>query len=68
MAQNIIAQVAGGTKQVLDGVITVSDVAVKMAATQGYTASINGDPVEFTTELNDGDMVTFAKAGKGGLI
>jgi sulfur carrier protein ThiS len=67
MANNVIVQVAGGSKQVLDGVSTVADVRSKLGTTDGYTASLNGDPVESGATLEDNDMVTFAKAVKGGL-
>lgn len=67
MANNIIAQVAGGQKRVLDNVATVADVAAQVGASAGYTASVNGAPAEFTQGLDENDMVTFAKAVKGGL-
>lgn len=66
MASNVIGQVAGGTKQVLDNVNTVSDVASKLGASTGYTASLNGDPASMSDSLEDNDMVTFAKSVKGG--
>jgi hypothetical protein len=66
MANNIIGQVAGGSKQVLDDVRTVADVASKLGAATGYTASINGSPADMADSLDDGDMVTFAKSVKGG--
>jgi sulfur carrier protein ThiS len=68
MAKNVIAQLSGGSKQVLDGVDTVRDVKAKLNATTGYTAAINGDSAEDNEELNDGDVVTLAKAVKGGSI
>lgn len=67
MASNIIAQVSGGSKQVIDGVNTVAEVKTKLGATVGYTAAINGDPAEDNEALSDGDFVTLAKAVKGGL-
>ncbi len=66
MANNVIGQVAGGTKQVMDNVETVADVASKLGASSGYTASINGDPAGMSDSLEDSDMVTFAKSVKGG--
>lgn len=68
MANNIIAQVAGGSKQVLDGCSTVQEAANQLGAASGYTAAINGDPADFSGRLSDGDVVTFAKAVKGGMI
>ena len=67
MAKNIISQVAGGTKSVFDNVETVSDVATKLGVGEGYTAAINGDTAELHEQLEDGDMVTFSKAVKGGV-
>jgi sulfur carrier protein ThiS len=63
---NIIVQVSGGTKQVLDGVYTVADVKRKMGTTEGYSASINGNPAQDGDSLDEGDVVTIAKAVKGG--
>lgn len=66
MANNVIGQVAGGSKRVLDNKTTVADVASELGASTGYTASVNGDPAEMSDTLEDGDMVTFAKSVKGG--
>ena len=66
MANNIIAQISGGSKQVLDNVDTVAQVKTKLGAEAGYTAAINGDPADDSELLEDGDVVTLAKAVKGG--
>lgn len=66
MASNIMAQVAGGTKQVVENVQTVRDVAQKMGIESGYTATVNGDTAEMSEELSEGDFVSFAKSVKGG--
>ncbi len=66
MAKNVIGQVAGGSKQVLDDVNTVQDVARKLGAESGYTANINGESANTGDSLEDGDVVTFAKSVKGG--
>lgn len=68
MANNIIGQVAGGTKTVIDNVGTVQEVKQRLGATEGYTAAINGSPADDSQSLNDGDMVTFSKAVKGGSL
>lgn len=68
MANNIIGQVAGGTKMVLDNVESVQDVKQRLGATEGYTAAVNGSPADNEQVLEDGDMVTFSKAVKGGLL
>lgn len=67
MASNVVAQIQGGEKKVLDGVSTIADVRAKMNAT-GYAASVNGDPAADQDELNDQDFVSFAVATKGGVI
>lgn len=68
MAQNIVGQVLGGKKEVLDGVSTVADVRAKLGATGNYTASINGVPASDLDEVTDGDFVSLSQAVKGGLI
>lgn len=65
MAQNVIAQVVGGTKKILDDVETVGDVKKALGVTD-YTANVNGDPADDGYELEDQDMVTMAKPAKGG--
>lgn len=67
MASNVVAQVQGGEKKVLDDVYTVADVREKMNAA-GYTASINGDPASDSDEVNDQDFISFAVATKGGRL
>ena len=66
MSNNVIAQVSGGSKKVLDGVNTVSDVKRELGATDGYTAMVNGSPAQDNDSLEDSDVVTLAKAVKGG--
>ncbi len=67
MASNVIAQVLGGNKQVLDGVDTVFDVKKKLDVATGYTASVNGNPATDDQELDDNDFVSLSQAVKGGL-
>jgi hypothetical protein len=66
MAQNIVSQVLGGNKRVLDNVHTVGDVKQAMGATN-HTASINGEPARDSDTLADGDFVSLSQAVKGGL-
>ncbi len=66
MANDVIGQVSGGSKQILDNVNTVGDVASKLGASTGYTANLNGSPAELSDGIQDGDRITFAKAVKGG--
>jgi sulfur carrier protein ThiS len=67
MAKNVIAQVLGGEKKVLDDVTTVGDVKAKLKS-EAYTASVNGDPQPNDYELDDNDFVSLSQAVKGGLI
>ncbi len=67
MAKNIIAQVLGGDKKVLDDVNTVGDVKAKLEATS-YTATLNGSPASDDESLEDGDFVSLSQAVKGGQI
>ncbi len=67
MANNIIAQVSGGSKQVVDNVETISALKAKLNLT-GYTAFLNGAPAEDSETLTEGDRVTLAVAAKGGMI
>lgn len=66
MAENVITQVIGGTKKLLDDVNTVGDVASQMGAAN-MQASVNGSPESHDYELSDGDIVTFSNKPKGGL-
>ena len=70
MPKNIIAQVAGGERTIhdLQEGATVADIARLKGASEGYTAAINGDAASFGDELNERDVVTFAKAVKGGAL
>jgi sulfur carrier protein ThiS len=65
MTNNVIAQVLGGEKKILDNVATVADVKKLMGA-EGYTAAINGSPASDSEALSEGDIVTLSKAVKGG--
>lgn len=67
MTNNVIAQVFGGEKKVLDGVSTVADVKAKMGCTANYAALVNGSPAADSDELSEGDFVTLSVAVKGGL-
>lgn len=67
MAQNVVSQVLGGEKKVLDNVHTVGDVKAALNA-QNYTASVNGEPAQNSDTLSDGDFVSLSQAVKGGLI
>lgn len=65
MAKNVIAQILGADKKVLDDVATVGEVKSKLNAT-GYTASVNGDSQTDSFGLEDGDFVLLSQAVKGG--
>lgn len=66
MPNNVIAQILGGDKKVLDNVNTVKDVKEKLGVS-GYTASINGDPAQDTDTVTEGDFVSLSQAVKGGM-
>lgn len=66
MANNVVAQVIGGSKQVLDGVETVADVKAKLDA-KYHVAQINGMPANDDAKVKDSDFLSLAKAAKGGL-
>lgn len=65
MASNIRGQVLGGQEKVLDA-NTVQDVYSALGLNGTYTATVNGEPAEMDTELNDYEFVSFAPAVKGG--
>lgn len=67
MANNVVVQVLGGSKQVLDGVNTLQDVMTKLNLS-GYTGSINTSPAQAYDQLQDGDFVALSQSFKGGLI
>lgn len=66
MANNVMAQVMGGEKKILENMDTVSDVKNALNCQTGYTALVNGDAAEDDDELNEGDFVTLSKSVKGG--
>lgn len=65
MANNVIAQVLGGEKKILDGVATVQEVTSRLNVT-GYTATVNGAQETAGYQLSDGDFVSLSQAVKGG--
>lgn len=71
MANNVIAQVLGGKKEVLDNVDSVAAVKSQLGQKIGqdltnYTASLNGEPASNTDSVSDGDFVSLSQAVKGG--
>lgn len=66
-AKKVTAQVLGGESQVLDCCSTVQDAYEDLELEGSYTATINGEPVDFDTELNDYEFLCFSPAVKGGL-
>lgn len=65
MANNVIAQVLGGKKNVLDGVATVADARSKLGLPAHYQGSVNMAPANDSDELVSGDYVSFSEAVKG---
>lgn len=64
-AQNVIAQVVGGQKKILDDVSTVADVRRSLGLTASYKAAVNGEPAADSVTLRQGDYVSFSEAVKG---
>lgn len=64
MAVDIMAQVVGGKKQIVEGCSTVGEVKQKLGI-PGHTATINGDPADDDQELSEGDFMSLAPAVKG---
>jgi hypothetical protein len=62
---NVIAQVSGGEKKVLDNVTTVGDVKEILKLAANYQGAIDGVPADDSAELSVGDYVTFAEKVKG---
>lgn len=65
MANNVMAQVLGGEKKVLDGVVTVKDVKDRLGAPT-HTAFVNNEPQSDSYYLKDRDFVSLSQAVKGG--
>jgi hypothetical protein len=66
-AKKVTAQVLGGESQVLDCCSTVQDAFDDLELEGQYTATINGEPVDFDQELNDYEFLCFSPAVKGGM-
>jgi hypothetical protein len=66
MANNVIVQVLGGNKKILDNVETVKDVKTKMGLAEGYTAAIDEVTANDTDKVQEGNFVTLSKSVKGG--
>lgn len=65
-ANNVIGQVLGGEKKVLDGMEDVSDVRDELGLSSDYSATVNGQPADDETPLRDNDFVSFTRKVKGG--
>lgn len=65
MAANVIAQVVGGEKKVLDNVNTVGDVRAKLGLSASYRASVQGEPQNDDFIVRAGEYVSFSEAVKG---
>jgi sulfur carrier protein ThiS len=68
MGKNIVVQVLGGSKQVLDYASDVADAMRQTNTSSGYTATVNGETAKTNDALEDGDFVSLSQAVKGGLI
>ena len=67
MVNNVIFQVVGGQKKVLDNVETISDIKKAVNLEGNYTFLVNGETVSSDYEIEEGDIVTASQAVKGGL-
>lgn len=65
-ANNVIAQVLGSDKKVLDGVSTVAQVRDKMNVSSDYGATVNGEAAHDSDPVADNDFVAFSRKVKGG--
>ncbi len=65
MAKNVITQVLGGQKRVLDNVERVSDIRTELGLGAQYKASIDGTPSDDSAYVRDGNYVSFSEAVKG---
>lgn len=65
-AKDVIAQVVGGEKKVVEGVENVAQVREKMGLSSDYTATVNTDPVDDNFTLRANDYVAFTRKVKGG--
>lgn len=65
MAQNVIAQVVGGQKKLLDVASNVANARQQLGLSASYKASINGEPAGEDDTLSDKDYVSFSEAVKG---
>ncbi len=66
MANNVIAQVVGGKKTLMeDGVSTVGDVRKALGIGANYQGAIEGVAQPDTASLSDGQFVSFSEQVKG---
>lgn len=65
MAQQVQAQVIGGSVKVFTGVNTVEDLREEMELPENYAAKVNGEDVPDDYELKDYNYVTFSQKVKG---
>lgn len=65
-AKNVITQVLGGDKKVLDEADSVGSARDMISLSSDYTATVNGQPASDSDVLRDGDFVAFSRKVKGG--
>ena len=66
MPFDVMAQVAGGSKQIVYGVGTIGEVK-KSLNLPDYAAAKNGESASDNDSLSEGDFITLTKAVKGGV-
>lgn len=69
MGKNVALTVMGRPNALFvenEDITTVKKAYEKLGLSGNHTATVNGEPAEMDDEIEDGAMVVFAKATKGG--
>jgi hypothetical protein len=67
MATKVTGQLLGGAPKTFEDVHRVRDVYEKLGLSGNYTATVNGEPADMSTEIEDYTFVSFTEAVKGGI-
>jgi hypothetical protein len=62
---NIVAQVTGGQKKIVDNVTTIKDLRLQMNLADNYVATMDGTPVNDNDYIKEKAFVSFAEKVKG---
>jgi hypothetical protein len=66
MANNVIFQVVGGKKIVMDNVETVADVKAQAKLEGSFVYKVNNVPADDFVQVREKDVVTAGQGVKGG--